>query len=97
VGDLSRIGLLTQLYDRKTVLGHTEPAQLILGERPTGESSVRLPDEAEVCSCATVTAGQIRSCATLPEAIAKTRATTGCGTCLTTVTTLLTPHPQPAI
>jgi NAD(P)H-nitrite reductase large subunit len=97
VGDLSRIGLLTQLYDRKTVLGHTEPAQLILGERPTGESSVRLPDEAEVCSCAAVTAGQIRSCATLPEAIAKTRATTGCGTCLTTVTTLLTPHPQPAI
>jgi len=101
LGDLSRIGLLTQLYDRRTVLGEGEPGQLLLGERPPGESAVRLPDEAEVCTCAAVSAGRIRACATLPEAIAKTRATTGCGGCTTTVQALLPPRKaqqaQPAI
>ena len=32
VGDLSRVGLITQLYDRGTVLGPDEPGQLLLGE-----------------------------------------------------------------
>jgi NAD(P)H-nitrite reductase large subunit len=89
LGDLSRIGLLTQLYDRRTVLGEGEPAELILGERPRGESSVRLPDDAEVCSCAGVSAGRIRACADLAEVVATTRATTGCGGCASTVRELL--------
>lgn len=100
LGDLSRIGLLTQLYDRRTVLGEGEPGQLILGERPPGEGSVTLPDDAEVCNCAGVSAGRIRACATLPEVVATTRATTGCGGCANTVRALLshqTPRPtQPA-
>lgn len=93
LGDLSRIGLLTQLYDRRTVLGGQEPGQLLLGERPPGEGSVALPDDAEVCACAGVTAGRIRSCASLADVVASTRATTGCGGCAATVRTLLASRP----
>jgi NAD(P)H-nitrite reductase large subunit len=89
LGDLSRIGLLTQLYDRRTVLGKGEPGQLLLGERPPGEGSVRLPDDVEVCACAGVSARRIRACADLSEAVATTGATTGCGGCATTVRQLL--------
>jgi NAD(P)H-nitrite reductase large subunit len=89
LGDLSRIGLLTQLYDRRTVLGEGEPGQLILGERPPGEGSALLPDDVEVCACAGVSAGRIRSCADHGEVVATTRATTGCGGCAATVRDLL--------
>jgi len=89
LGDLSRIGLLTQLYDRRTVLGEGEPGQLILGERPLGEGSVTLPDDVEVCACAGVSAGRIRACADLGEVVGRTRATTGCGGCAGTVRELL--------
>jgi len=89
LGDLSRIGLLTQLYDRRTVLGEGETGQLILGERRSGEGSVTLPDDVEVCACAGVSAGRIRACADLAEAVGTTRATTGCGGCAGTVHELL--------
>ena len=52
VGDLSRIGLITQLYDRRTVLGPHEPGELLMAERPPGDGSTLLPDDAEVCACA---------------------------------------------
>ena len=89
LGDLSRIGLLTQLYDRRTVLGEGEPGQLLLGERPFGEGSVRLPDDVEVCACAGVSARRIRACADVAEVVGTTRATTGCGGCAGTVRQLL--------
>ncbi len=79
VGDLSRVGLITQLYDRGTVLGPDEPGQLLLGD--PAASPVALPDEAEVCACAGVSAGRIRGCASLAECRESTRATTGCGGC----------------
>ena len=89
IGDLSRVGLLTQLYDRRTVLGQDEPGWLLLGDRPEGESTVALPDDAEVCACAGVSAGAIRACADLETVVASTRATTGCGGCKSTVCALL--------
>jgi NAD(P)H-nitrite reductase large subunit len=89
LGDLSRIGLLTQLYDRRTVLGEGEPGQLLFGERPAGEGSVLLPDDVEVCACAGVSAGRIRACADVAEVVGTTRATTGCGGCAGTVRELL--------
>ena len=55
VGDLSRVGLITQLYDRGTILGPDEPGQLLLPE--AADAPTPLPDEAEVCACAGVTAG----------------------------------------
>ena len=89
VGDLSRIGLITQLYDRRTILGDQEPGELLMAERPDGDSSTLLPDDAEVCACAGVSAGRIRACRTFEETREKTRATTGCGSCTSVVRDLL--------
>lgn len=87
VGDLSRVGLITQLYDRGTVLGPDEPGQLLLGEAAAGP--VTLPDEVEVCACAGVSAGAIRACSTFEGCRESTRATTGCGGCESVVRRLL--------
>lgn len=94
VGDLSRVGLITQHFDRQTVLGPREPGNLLMPER-TGDpqdadSAVRrLPDDAEVCACAGVTAGRIRACSSVEQVRDTTRATTGCGGCASTVRQLL--------
>ncbi len=87
VGDLSRVGLITQLYDRGTVLGPDEPGQLLLGE--PASAPVSLPDDAEVCACAGVSAGAIRACASYAACRETTRATTGCGGCEPVVRRLL--------
>lgn len=87
VGDLSRVGLITQLYDRGTVLGPEEPGQLLLGE--ASAEPVVLPDGAEVCACAGVTAGSIRACSSFAACRESTRATTGCGGCESVVRKLL--------
>ena len=89
VGDLSRVGLFTQLYDRRTVLGPEEPGMLLMADRPADERSTLLPDEAEVCACAGVSAGRIRACRDQDEVAARTRATTGCGGCTPVVRALL--------
>ncbi len=91
VGDLSRIGLLTQHYDRGTVLGPHEPGALLLGDRPTRPA--QLPDDAEICACAGVTAGRIRTCGSLDQVTSTTRATTGCGGCAPAVRQLLAHRP----
>ena len=88
VGDLNRIGLITQHYDRQTVLGPTEPGDLLLAERSA--QPVQLPDDAEICNCAGVTVGAIRACSSFEDAReTTTRATTGCGGCASTVRQLL--------
>ena len=87
VGDLSRVGLLTQLFDRRTVLGRDEPGMLLMADPPAVPAA--LPDDAEVCACAGVSAGRVRACADLAAVVATTRATTGCGGCATTVRELL--------
>jgi NAD(P)H-nitrite reductase large subunit len=91
VGDLSRIGLITQHFDRGTVLGPTEPGALLMADRPARPAHLAddLLDDTEVCACAGVTAGRLRRCASLEEARASTRATTGCGGCADTVRSLL--------
>jgi NAD(P)H-nitrite reductase large subunit len=88
LGDLSAVGLLTQLYDRQTVLGVDEPGGLLLGERHW-EARTDLPDSAEVCSCAGVSAGQVRACRSFEAAVERTRATTGCGGCSSVVRALI--------
>lgn len=90
VGDLSRVGLITQHFDRRTVLGPREPGHLLLPERADGGSvALALPDDAEVCACAGVTAGRIRACSSYEQVRDTTRATTGCGGCAPTVRQLL--------
>lgn len=93
VGDLSRIGLITQLFDRRTVLAPHEPGDLLLGDAPV--RPVVLTDEAEVCACAGVTAGRIRACSSLETVRETTRATTGCGGCAPTVRQLLAQRGTP--
>ncbi|TGN62935.1 NAD(P)/FAD-dependent oxidoreductase [Nocardioides eburneiflavus] len=93
VGDLSRVGLITQLYDRGTLLGPDEPGQLLLPE--AADLPTPLPDEAEVCACAGVSAGEIRACGTVGECIDRTRATTGCGGCADVVRRLIESSPTP--
>jgi assimilatory nitrate reductase electron transfer subunit len=88
VGDLSRVGLITQYFDRGTVLGPAEPGGLLMADRPTAPAY--LADDTEVCACAGVSAGRLRRCASLDEARATTRATTGCGGCADTVRALVT-------
>jgi len=96
VGDLSRIGLITQHYDRQTVLGPSEPGRLLMPDRVStgstdgGAEAVVLPDDAEVCACAGVSAGRIRACASYDDVRTTTRATTGCGGCAAAVRQLVT-------
>ncbi|ROR92449.1 FAD-dependent oxidoreductase [Nocardioides aurantiacus] len=91
VGDLSRIGLITQHYDRQTVLGPTEPGELLMADRPARPTA--LPDDAEACVCAGVTAGAVRACTSLEQVRRTTRATTGCGGCAASVRQLLATRP----
>jgi assimilatory nitrate reductase electron transfer subunit len=93
VGDLSRVGLITQLYDRGTLLGPDEPGQLLLPE--AADAPAPLPDEAEVCACAGVTAGEVRACRSVGECVDRTRATTGCGGCADVVRRLVEGSPTP--
>ncbi|MFC7496860.1 MULTISPECIES: FAD-dependent oxidoreductase [unclassified Nocardioides] len=88
VGDLARIGLITQHYDRATVLGAREAGDLLMPERATSAPPA-LADDVEVCACAGVPAGAIRACSSLEDVRTSTRATTGCGGCADSVRSLL--------
>jgi assimilatory nitrate reductase electron transfer subunit/nitrite reductase (NADH) large subunit len=92
VGDLSRIGVIGQAFEHRTVLGDREPSALLLPAATAPVGPVELPDDAEVCACAGVTAGRIRACASLDEVRETTRASTGCGGCAMTVDQLLQPQ-----
>jgi assimilatory nitrate reductase electron transfer subunit len=95
VGDLSRIGLITQHFDRRTVLGPAEPGDLLMPDRPPLPHV--LGADAEVCACAGVSAGAIRACSSLAEVRETTRATTGCGGCTDTVCQLLAQRTAPTL
>jgi assimilatory nitrate reductase electron transfer subunit len=88
LGETSTAGTLTQLYDRSAPLPSDRLGLLFhgLSSAATADSPVRMPDAATVCHCNGVTKGQIRACweegaRTAEEVTARTRATTGCGTC----------------
>lgn len=90
VGDLSRVALITQHFDRGTRLAPQEAGLLLLGDpAPAPDLAAALGDEAEVCACAGVSAGRIRACRSLDDVLSTTRATTGCGGCAPTVRQLL--------
>ncbi|MFE7565984.1 nitrite reductase large subunit NirB [Streptomyces sp. NPDC057539] len=48
-----------------------------------------LPDDAVICSCHNVSKGAIAACATLPEVRKRTKAGTGCGSCVKVIGQLL--------
>ena len=88
VGDLSRVGLITQLYDRGTVLGPHEPGQLLLGEPASApvdaarrRRGLRLRGRQR--------RGRSGPARRTPSCRETTRATTGCGGCESVVRRLL--------
>ncbi len=97
LGDLSTVGTLTQAYDRATPLASGRLHLLFAG---VGAPDAVLADDAVVCTCNQVTAGEVRTCVadgcrTVAEVACATRATTGCGSCRSAVERLLEPAPVP--
>lgn len=94
LGDTRAAGTLTQLLDRRTALPADRASLLALRRDATAQgtadgtadSPVRLPDHATICQCNGVTKAAI--CAAWQDGAtdarqvaARTRASTGCGTC----------------
>ncbi len=94
VGDTSQYARLVQLLrEGKEVPG--DPQELLFGARASTGGAAVTDDAAQVCSCNNVTRGAIRSAIQGGEllelaAVKKaTKAGTGCGGCLPTVTAIL--------
>jgi nitrite reductase (NADH) large subunit len=98
VGDAEQFGMLQQTINNKIILP-PNPEDLILGSRggsnTEGSGVMDLPDEALICSCESVSKGDICSqvadneCFTI-DAIKKcTKAGTGCGGCVPMVKDLI--------
>ncbi|MCW2777953.1 MAG: nitrite reductase large subunit, partial [Frankiales bacterium] len=96
LGDLSTAGPVTQAFDRGTPLP-AERLHLLFSGLSSGPPA-EVADDDVVCTCNGVTAGALRACGarTVPEAALATRATTGCGTCASSVAALL-PRTTPAV
>jgi len=91
LGDNPAVGTVIQLFDR----GAPVPADrraLLLGRAhgaaaaPVAESPAMMPDTATMCQCNTVSKGRLVAAwrdgaRSVPEMVAATRATTGCGSC----------------
>jgi assimilatory nitrate reductase electron transfer subunit len=95
LGELDGVGLLVQYFDRGALLP-ADPVRQLLADRVGAgpAASGPLPDDAQVCQCNGVSAGAVRVCAragaaTVDDVAARTRATTGCGSCAGAVTALL--------
>ncbi|TVZ59495.1 nitrite reductase (NADH) large subunit [Flavobacteriaceae bacterium MAR_2010_105] len=90
VGDASDYNMFHQIYLNGLPIPE-DAEELILGSRGEGGSSfgsvADIPDAAQVCSCESVTKGDIccsitdGGCTNLGDVISKTKATTGCGGC----------------
>jgi assimilatory nitrate reductase electron transfer subunit len=96
LGDLSTAGAVTQAFDRATPLPVDRLHLLFagLGSAAAATEPEDLDDDAVVCTCNAVSAGDLRACAddgcrTVADAASATRATTGCGTCSPVVAALL--------
>jgi nitrite reductase (NADH) large subunit len=98
VGDAEQFGMLQQTVNNKIILP-PNPEDLILGSRggsnTEGSGVMDLPDEALICSCESVSKGDIcaqvtdNECFTI-DAIKKcTKAGTGCGGCVPMVKDLI--------
>jgi assimilatory nitrate reductase electron transfer subunit len=88
LGDVSTVGTVTQAFDR----GRPLPADRLpllftgIGTREPAVSPALLPADAKVCVCNAVTKATIVDCVLagarcVDEVAARTRSTTGCGSC----------------
>ncbi len=72
---------------------------LFSGGAPVTADAADLADDAVVCTCNAVTAGEVRGCAadgcrTVADVACATRATTGCGSCTSSVARLIETTPE---
>ncbi|WP_278314448.1 nitrite reductase large subunit NirB [Lolliginicoccus levis] len=87
LGDVSKIGFLSQAFDDKVELPEERISMLFdLGGPSPGQGAADLADDAQVCNCNGVTKGAIVSCVeqgakSLTDVMARTRAGKGCGSC----------------
>lgn len=97
VGDASDYNMLHQVYLNGMAIPE-DPSQLILPASEGGSSFgsvLDLPDTAQVCSCESVSKGDIccsitdGESANFADVVAKTKATSGCGGCKPMVTDLV--------
>jgi assimilatory nitrate reductase electron transfer subunit len=99
LGDVATVGTVTSAYDRATPLPADRLHLLFAGHggaHPVAPAD--LPDAEQVCSCNAVDAGTLRACARdgtrdLAAVAEATRATTGCGSCTSTVRGVLAATP----
>lgn len=90
VGDATDYNMLHQMYLNEMTLPEN-PEDLILGSREEGGASfgsvLDLPGTAQVCSCESISKGDIcskildESCSNFSDIVSVTKATTGCGGC----------------
>jgi len=93
LGDTRNAGTVTQLFERGAALPLDRSALLMVRRNApaaTTTSPTALPARATICQCNGVTKGAITAAwqagaHTVEEIAARTRATTGCGTCADTV------------
>lgn len=87
LGDVSTVGTVMQLFDRGCALPPERLGLLFAGlNSATPADPAQLPDSATVCHCNSVSKGAITTCVlagarTVADVAARTRATTGCGSC----------------
>ncbi|MFF8811729.1 nitrite reductase large subunit NirB [Streptomyces pactum] len=95
VGDAEAYGMLRPLTG---TVPPAAPERLVLpagAGAPAAPGPAALPDDAVVCNCHNVTKGTVRAavtghgCATVAEVKARTRAGTGCGSCVKVLTGLV--------
>jgi nitrite reductase (NADH) large subunit len=98
VGDAEQFGMLQQTVNNKIILP-PNPEDLILGSRggsnTEGSGVMDLPDEALICSCESVSKGDIcaqvtdNECFTIDSIKKCTKAGTGCGGCVPMIKDLI--------
>ncbi|GAA1756112.1 nitrite reductase large subunit NirB [Luedemannella helvata] len=87
LGDVSKVGFLTQAFDKGLPLPEERVRLLFdLGGPPAEVSAAEMPDDNQVCNCNGVSKGQLVACVsagtkTVTGVMDKTRAGKGCGSC----------------
>jgi nitrite reductase (NADH) large subunit len=87
LGDVSKVGFLTQAFDKGLPLPEERVRLLFDLGGPSGEvSAAEMPDDNQVCNCNGVSKGQLVACVTggtktVTGVMDKTRAGKGCGSC----------------
>ncbi len=86
LGDTRKIATLSQYFDRQNPLPEERASLLFDIGKGVKTETKSLPDDAKICNCNGVSAGQIRACIgggakELGEIMGKTGAGTGCGSC----------------